>query len=126
MGTCPPPPRPLIFTVGQQSMRNSGKTSKFRNKYVLKKILYLCENYVMFGENLLICPAKFSYVIRKVSGTSGKCFWYVRKIFLVTSPTTLGRNINVQVPCSGKLHCAPQTRLGPYAHAYSSLLQHFS
>ena len=32
-------------------MQNSGKTKKFRENFdVLKKFLYLCENYVMLGK----------------------------------------------------------------------------
>jgi hypothetical protein len=83
-----------------QNIKNSGKFW-----YVQKKYLYLCENDAMLG----------------------KFFWYVRKFFfdmsgknfLVTrprSPTILGENINVQFACSGKLYCAPKTRLGPYDH----------
>jgi hypothetical protein len=55
--------------------------------------------------NFLICPAKFSYVCRKVYGMSGKIFLVCpEKIFW---STILGRNINVQFACSGKLYCAP-------------------
>ena len=65
---------------------------------------------------------------------SGNFFWYVRKKFFgdpPRSPTILGRNINVQFTCSGKLYCAPppQTRLGPYAHdcfCHSNITMHIS
>ena len=75
-----------------------------------------------------ICPEKnfvFSRKLRDVRGSFVICpenfFWYVRKIFLVTSPpyrspTILVKNINVYFACSGKPYCAPQTRVGPYAH----------
>jgi hypothetical protein len=102
-----------IFTVGQKSIRHSGKTKKFlKNFDVLKKLLYLCENYVMLGQKFWYVRQNFRMVVEKylICRCRENFFGMSRKKIL----------INVQFVCSGKLYCAPppppQTRLGPYSH----------
>jgi hypothetical protein len=77
------------------------------------------KNFRMFVEKNLLCPENFfrmSGNFFRIFGdmSAGKMFLLVcPEKFLVTSPppprspTILGRNINVQFACSGKLHCAP-------------------
>jgi hypothetical protein len=102
-----PPPPPKFLRSGKINA-TFGQNIKILGKfwYVLKK-LFLCENYVMLGQNFrmfvekyLICPKKFfSYVGKKIFGDLANIFGE--------------KYINVQFACSGKLYCAPTNKIRP-------------
>jgi hypothetical protein len=65
---------------------------------------YVRQNFRIFVEKYLVWPEIFFGMSVK------KCWWPPSPS---RSPTILGRNINVQFTCSGKLYCAPPNKIRP-------------